>query len=185
MKRHPEILNRKQTALLIVDVQERINSVVMHGKTVVQNIIKLIEACKVFDIPIFITEQYPKGLGPTEPAIIEALEGQTPVQKMTFSCCGAPGFIDQLMAQETKQILVTGIEAHVCVLQTALDLLTRPFQVHIPKDAVSSRKELDYQTALERLSRAGAVLTTVEAALFEIMEEAGTPEFKQVSKLIK
>lgn len=185
MNRHPQILNRRQTALLIVDVQQKINSVMMDGQGVVQNILKLIEACRVFDIPVFITEQYPKGLGPTEPAILEALEGQTPVQKMTFSCCGSQELIEQLKAENTRQLLVTGIEAHVCVLQTALDLLAQNFQVHIPTDAVSSRKELDYKTALERVSRVGAVLTTVEAALFEILEEAGTPEFKQVSKLIK
>jgi len=185
MNRHSQILNRKQTALLIVDVQQRINSVVMDGRGVVQNIVKLIEGCKVFDIPIFITEQYPKGLGPTEPALIEALEGQTPLQKMTFSCCGSQDFVEHLMSHNTKQLIVTGIEAHVCVLQTALDLLAQNFQVHIPKDAVSSRKELDYKTALDQMSQAGAILTTVETVLFEILEEAGTPEFKKVSKLIK
>lgn len=185
MKRHPQILNRRQTALLIVDVQQRINSVVMNGAGVVGNIVKLIETCKIYHLPIFITEQYPKGLGPTEPRILKALEGIQPLQKMTFSCCGSAELIEQIRANGITQLIVTGIEAHVCVQQTALDLLAHEFQVHVPKDAVSSRKELDYQTALERMSRAGVVMTTIETALFEMMEEAGTPEFKKISKLIK
>jgi len=185
MNRHPQILDRRQTALLIVDVQQRINSVVMNGTGVVENIVKLIETCKIYHLPIFITEQYPKGLGPTEPKILEALESNSPLQKMTFSCCGSGELIEQIRAKGIKQLIVAGIEAHVCVQQTALDLLAQDFQVHVPKDAVSSRKELDYQTALERMARAGIVLTTIETALFELMAEAGTPEFKKVSKLIK
>jgi len=185
MKRHPQILDRKHTALLIVDVQEKINAVMMHGDLVVDSILKLIKACQTLNVPIFITEQYPKGLGPTEPQILEALEGKSPLQKMTFSCCGSQEFLEQINSQKIKQVIVTGIESHVCVQQTALDLLAQEIQVHIPKDAVSSRKELDYQTAIERMSNAGVVLTTVEAALFELLQEAGTPAFKEITKLIK
>jgi len=108
-----------------------------------------------------------------------------PLQKMTFSCCGSQELLEQINSQKIKQVIVTGIESHVCVQQTALDLLAQEIQVHIPKDAVSSRKELDYQTALERMSSAGVVLTSVEAALFELLQEAGTPEFKKITKLIK
>jgi len=185
MKRHPQILDRKHTALLIVDVQEKINAVMMHGKLVVDSILKLIKACQTLNVPIFITEQYPKGLGPTEPQILQALQGQSPLQKITFSCCGSQELLEQINSQKIKQVIVTGIESHVCVQQTALDLLAQEIQVHIPKDAVSSRKELDYQTAMERMSNAGVVLTSVEAALFELLQEAGTPEFKEVVKLIK
>jgi nicotinamidase-related amidase len=185
MKRHPQILNRNQTALLIVDVQQKINAVMMHPDLVVDSIVKLIKACQILNVPIFITEQYPKGLGPTEPKILEALGGSTPIQKMTFSCCGVKDLLFQLQEKNIRQVMVTGIECHVCVQQTALDLLAENLHVHVPKDAVSSRKELDYQTALERMSKAGVVLTTVETALFELLEEAGTPEFKEVSKLIK
>ena len=136
-------------------------------------------------MPIFITEQYPQGLGSTEAEILQALQGQAPVQKMTFSCCGAEDLISKLRESGIKQIVVAGIESHVCVQQTALDLLAQEFQVQVPKEAVSSRKELDYETALERMARAGVVLTTVEAVLFELLERAGTPEFKQISQLIK
>ena len=184
MKRHPQILDRKHTALLIVDVQDKINAVMMHGDLVVDNILKLIKACQILNVPIFITEQYPKGLGPTEPQILQALQGQSPLQKMTFSCCGSQELLEQIKSQKIKQVIVTGIESHVCVQQTALDLLAQEIQVHIPKDAVSSRKELDYQTALARMSNAGVVLTSVEAALFELLQEAGTPEFKKITKLI-
>ncbi|MFQ5864324.1 MAG: hydrolase [bacterium] len=185
MKRHPDILNRNQTALLIVDVQQKINAMMMHADTVVSSIVKLIKACQILNVPIFITEQYPKGLGPTERKILQALEGKTPIQKMTFSCCADEELIQQFKNNNIQQVIVTGIECHVCVQQTALDLLAQNMQVHVPKDAVSSRKELDYQTALDRMSKAGVVLTTVEATLFELLEEAGTPEFKEIAKLIK
>lgn len=185
MKRHPKILNKNKSALLIVDVQKKINAVMQAGDLVVENIVKLIKACHILNIPIFITEQYPKGLGPTESKILDALHGEQPIQKMTFSCCGVEELDSALKQQNIQQIIVTGIEAHVCVQQTALDLLAQNLQVHIPKDAVSSRKELDYQTALERMSKAGVVLTSVEAALFELLEVAGTLEFKEVTNLIK
>lgn len=185
MKRHEQIINRNRTALLIVDVQQKINAVMMHPDTVVESIVKLIKACQILNVPIFITEQYPQGLGPTEPKILEALEVKRLTQKLTFSCCGIEKLNSQLKEKNIQQIIVTGIESHVCVQQTALDLLANNFEVHVPKDATSSRKELDYQTAVERMSKAGVVLTTVEAALFELLEEAGTPEFKEISKLIK
>ncbi len=185
MNRHPEILNRDQTALLIVDVQQKINAVMLHGDAVVENIVRLIKACQILNVPIFITEQYPKGLGPTETKILQALEGKTPIQKMTFSCCGTGEFVQQLSNNHIRQVIVTGIESHVCVQQTALDLLAHGIQVHVPKDAISSRKELDYQTALERMSKSSIVITTVETALFELLQEAGTPEFKKISELIK
>lgn len=155
------------------------------GPTVVENIVKLIKTAQTLNVPILITEQYPKGLGPTEPQILEALDQRPPIQKMTFSCCGAQEFVAELKQKAVRQVIVTGIETHVCVQQTALDLLARDFQVHVPKDAVSSRKKLDHQTALERMSKAGVVLTTLESALFELLEEAGTAKFKEVSKLIK
>jgi len=185
MTRHPQILNKKHTALLIVDIQQRINAVMQAGDMVVANTIKLIKACRILNIPIFITEQYPKGLGPTEPVILEALADVQPMQKMSFSCCSAEKLLPQLNSLQIKQVIVTGIESHVCVLQTAFDLIANDYQVHIPKEAVSSRKEIDYQTALARMSKAGIIITTVESVLFELLETAGTPEFKEITKLIK
>ncbi|HEX9652537.1 MAG TPA: hydrolase [bacterium] len=185
MIRHPQILNRQHSSLLIVDVQQKINAVMLYREQVVNGIIRLVKGCRILGVPIFITEQYPQGLGHTEPEILAALAGEAPLQKMTFSCCGANGLVEKLQGRGVRQIVVTGIECHVCVQQTALDLLANGFQVHIPRDAVSSRKALDYEAALERLALAGAVPTTVETVLFELMERADTPEFKEVSKLIK
>lgn len=185
VKRHPQILKRKQTALLIVDVQEKINAVMLDREFLLNNIVKLIRGCQILDVPIFITEQYPKGLGPTESAIMEALGHATPLQKMTFSCCGATELLPSLKTKHIKQVMVTGIEAHVCVQQTALDLLAQGYQVHVIRDGVSSRKTTDAEAALARMQNAGAVLNTTEAALFEMLERAGTPQFKEISCLVK
>lgn len=157
----------------------------LHRHTVIENTLKLIRACHMMDVPVFITEQYPQGLGPTVPAIREALAGVSPLAKLTFSCCGIEGLVDQFRAGDIEQIIIVGIEAHVCVQQTALDLRAQGFQVHVLRDCVSSRKEIDLETALQRMQSAGIVVSTLEAALFELLERAGTQEFQEVSKLIR
>lgn len=185
MSRHSQILNKNHSALLIVDVQEKINAVMFSGELVKSNILKLILGCQTLNVPIIITEQYPQGLGPTEPAITAAITMTEPLSKITFSCCGIEGFSKGLKQRGLRQIILTGIECHVCVLQTALDLLAEGFQVHLVRNAVSSRKQMDYDTAQQRLAEAGAIITTTETVLFELLEKAGTPEFKNVVKLIK
>lgn len=185
MQRHPQILNRRRSALLIVDVQERINAAVLHRQQVVDNTVRMVRACQILGIPIFVTEQYPQGLGPTESPVRETLGEIVPYTKLTFSCCGVKELMEQLHQHRVHQVIMVGIETHVCVLQTALDLLAGGFQVHVLRDAVSSRNEVDYQTALERMQTAGVVMSTVETALFELLEQARTPEFKEVAKLIK
>lgn len=185
MKRHPHILQKKQSALLIIDVQEKINAVMLDREYLLKNMVKLIKGCKILGVPIFMTEQYPKGLGPTEPEIKGALGDISPMQKMTFSCCGANDLLPVFKKKSVKQVMIGGIEAHVCVQQTALDLLANGYQVHIIRDAVSSRKTTDADAALARLQNSGAVITTAEAALFELLERAGTPQFKEISQLVK
>jgi len=185
MDRHPEILDRYRTAVLIVDIQEKISAVMLHRQRVIDNTLKLVRACRIMDVPVLITEQYPQGLGPTEPVIAEAMESIAPPVKMTFSCCGIQELLDQLSGKDIEQIVIVGIETHVCVQQTALDLLLRGYQVHVLRDCVSSRKEIDYETALERMRASGVIISTLEAALFELLERAGTPEFKEVAKLVK
>lgn len=185
MKRHPQILQRKHAALLIIDVQEKISAVMLDREFLLNNIVKLIKGCRALEVPIFITEQYPKGLGPTEQAIKEALGNSRPLQKMTFSCCGAAELMPALKKAGIKQVMLVGIEAHVCVQQTALDLLANGYQVHVIREGVSSRKTTDAQSALARLQSAGAVISTTEAALFELLERAGTPPFKEISQLVK
>ena len=137
MKRHPQILNRAHTALLVVDVQTKLTQAVRNGQAMVGEIVKLVRGFRILGLPIFVTEQYPKGLGHTEPGILEALGGNSAVVKATFSCCGAPDLVSNIRSQGIRQILVSGTEAHVCVQQTALDLLSRDFQVQLAVDAVA------------------------------------------------
>jgi len=183
--RHATILDRQHTALLVIDIQERVHAVMRYREAVEANALKLIRGCQLLHVPIFLTEQYPRGLGHTIAPIRYALQTALPLQKMTFSCCGSEELMTALKEKEIRQIVSVGIETHVCVLQTALDLLANHFQVHVSRDAVSSRNELDHQTALQRLMQAGAIITTAESALFELMGRADTDEFKEVSRLIK
>jgi len=183
--RHSTILRRELTALLIIDIQEKISRVMLSPEILIQNTIKLIEGFKILGSPIFITEQYPKGLGETENIIKESLKGVVPIQKLSFSCAGAGDLFDLLKYKRITQVAVAGIESHVCVQQTVLDLIANGFRVSLAADACSSRKEKDYNIALERMRTAGAIVTTTEAILFELLNVCGTDEFKQISKIVK
>lgn len=183
--RHPKILNREKTALLVIDIQERILPVILEYERVVDNSLKLINGFKILNLPIYYTEQYPKGLGVTETKIKSALESAEAIQKMTFSCYGAGNLFGVLKNGGIEQVVVCGIESHVCVLQTVLDLLAHSFQVHLVSDAVSSRRKFDYEIALRRMENNGAEITLTESALFELLNICGTDEFKAISKLVK
>lgn len=186
MKRNPMLVQRKQAGLLIIDIQDRVNRVMKHPGRVVANSIKLIEGFKLLERLVWVTEQYPKGLGPTNAAILDSLpENVTPREKIRFSCCGDTNLLNELKSRQVKQIILTGIESHVCVFQSAMDLLAHDFQVFVARDAVSSRRKLDWRTAMERLQQAGAIITTTEAVLFEMLEAAGSNEFKAISRLVK
>ena len=171
------------TALVVVDVQEKLIGAIAEGRRVVWNVRRLIDGAKVLGVPVVGTEQYPKGLGPTVPELAERL-GPVP-SKLTFSCGGCPEIFAALRARAIYNLLVCGIEAHVCVQQTVLDLLADGWRVYVAVDAVGSRHEIDRQTAFRRMETSGATLTTTEAALFEWCEIAGTPEFKQISRLVR
>jgi nicotinamidase-related amidase len=171
------LLARNRAALIVVDVQEGFRSYESFAG-VADACAKLVQAARILDVPRVISEQYPKGLGHTAKEV--GLEGETPIEKSVFSAVRAEGF--DLGGRD--QAVVCGIETHVCVSQTVIDLLERGVEVHVPADAVGSRRAIDYERGLERLERAGAVVSTVEAALFELLERAGTPEFKEVQKLI-
>lgn len=171
------LLARDRAALVVVDVQEGFRSYPAFAG-VVAACAKLIEAARILGLPALVSEQYPKGLGPSAPEL--GLQDEPRIEKTVFSAVRADGF--DLGGAE--QALVCGIETHVCVSQTVHDLLADGIEVHVPADAVCSRHELDYERGLERMERAGAVVSTVEAALFELLERAGTPEFKAVQKLI-
>lgn len=183
--RNNKILRRDTTALLIIDIQEKILSAMNNAEMVVDNTLKLIKGFKILNIPIFYTEQYPKGLGPTASVLLEELHGLSSIQKLTFSCFGADNLFARLIDNKISQVVVAGIESHVCVQQTALDLIANGFQVNVPADAVSSRRALDYDISLRRLARHKAEITTTESVLFELLNICGTDEFKAISKIVK
>ena len=177
------ILNAPTTTLLLIDVQERINGVMADPSHLPRQGV-LLEASGILDLPVVTTEQYPKGLGAT----VQDLAGLLPtaaVEKSTFSCARQPEAMAAIEATGRKQIVVCGIETHVCVLQTVIDLLEQGFEVHVPHDAVNSRRQADKAWALHRMLAAGAVVSATESVLFEMLERCGTDQFKAVSKLIK
>ncbi|HUB73090.1 MAG TPA: isochorismatase family protein [Solirubrobacteraceae bacterium] len=179
------LLARDRAALVVVDVQEGFRPYDCFA-AVAGAAAKLVQAARILELPVLVSEQYPKGLGRTAPEV--GLRDEPRIEKSVFSAVRADGF-DLPGAGAgpggVGQAIVCGIETHVCVSQTVHDLLAEGLEVHVPADAVGSRHRLDHERGLERLERAGAVVTTVEAALFELLERAGTPEFKAVQALIK
>lgn len=179
-------LTKQNTALVIIDIQERLASVMKVKDDVIKNTNYLIELAKMFAIPIIITEQYKKGLGGTVPEIADNLPPEAKyVEKITFSCCDEPTFNDVVAQTARTHFVIAGMEAHICVTQTALGLMQKGKFVHIVSDAVCSRAKTNYKTALALLRDAGAVITSTETVLFQILQTAGTEEFKKISKLIK
>jgi len=175
------ILDRDRAALVIVDVQEGFRPAVLDFERVARNAGVLVQGARTLGLPVVVTEQYPKGLGSTAPEVAEHIDGSEPVEKTVFSAARAEGF--DLGGRD--QALICGIETHVCVWQTAADLLGQGTHVHVARDAVTSRTGENRQLGLERMRDAGAVVTSVETALFELLGEAGGPEFKAIQGLIK
>lgn len=178
-------MHASRCALLVIDIQEKLLPTMADPDRVVAKSTMLMTAAARLDVPVLVSEQYPKGLGPTVKPLAE-LEGAREIcEKMTFSCVGDAGWAAELESIGRRQVVVCGIEAHVCVLQTAIDLLERGFDVHVVADAVDSRFAENHRLALERMRDSGAEIVTTEMVLFEWLERAGTPEFKDVSKLVK
>jgi nicotinamidase-related amidase len=174
-------LDRERVALVVIDVQESFRKALPDFERVAKATATLIEGAEAIGIPIVVSEQYPKGLGETAPEVAEALpEGTEPLEKLVFSAAEAEGF--DLGGRD--QALICGIETHVCVSQTVLDLLDSGVEVQVAEDAVGSRFPENKRVGLEKMERAGAVMTSVETALFELLGRAGTDEFKRVQKLI-
>ena len=147
----------------------------------------LLEGCRALGLPIIVTQQYTRGLGPTIPELLEALpqDAREPVEKITFSCCEEPRFMERLEASGRQTVLLCGIEAHVCVAQTAVDLREAGYRPVVVADCVSSRRPLDRDTALERMRQEGVLVTTAESLLFELTRRAGTDLFRTISRLVK
>jgi nicotinamidase-related amidase len=179
------MLEIHRCCLVVVDVQGKLAQL-MHGKEVLfKNIQILIQAAKVLDIPILWCQQCPAALGPTVPEIAELLAGNEPINKSAFSCCGVETFSSRLNELGRDQILLCGIETHVCIYQTAVDLLRKGFCVDVAADAVSSRTLDNKQIAIRRMAAEGANVTSIEMALFELLRTAEHPQFRQIAKLIK
>jgi nicotinamidase-related amidase len=180
---HPTQMSAADTALLVIDVQEKLMVKIPDAERLTRNVGLLIDGARLLGLPVVATEQYPKGLGPTMATLAAKLPERA--EKLDFSCCAVPSVVETFHRQARPKVVLAGIEAHVCVLQTALDLLAQDFRVYIPADAVASRYPVDHEYALRRLEKAGAILTTAETAVFEWVGGANHPQFKAVSKLIQ
>jgi nicotinamidase-related amidase len=184
--RHENMLDLKQTALVVIDVQESFRTHVPDFAEMAARVALVSHAARLLGLPLIITEQYPKGLGRTAAEIRAVLPGDIePIEKTAFSSCGAQEFVSQLESAGARQVLLCGIEAHVCVNQTAHDLLALGLQVHLLTDCISSRTEQNRRTGLDKMLRSGALPSSTELALFELMRDARHEQFKAIQKLIK
>lgn len=177
-----EILN---SCLVVVDMQGKLAQLMVDKESLFKNVRILIQAAQILDIPILWCQQAPEALGPTVPEIAELLTGEEPIDKACFSCCGEERFTAELNALGREQVLLCGIEAHVCIYQTAMDLMEGGLDITIVADAVSSRTEQNRETALDRLSAEGANISSTEMVLFELLKTARHPQFRQIAKLVK
>lgn len=179
------MIQKHNTALLVIDVQEKLFPVMHDKQTLLEKVRRIIQGVQILDMPVILTEQYPKGLGTTVDELIQVLDTYSPIEKKVFGCCADAGFVEVLEQTKGDNILVSGIEAHVCVYQTVVQLLERGYHVEVVADAVDSRFPLDKRTALQKVRDLGGLLTTVEMVLFELQQIAQGEQFKALSRLIK
>jgi len=179
------ILDKQDAALLIVDIQERLAAVMKEKDRVVKNCLHLIELAKMINLPVMVTEQYPKGLGRTVPELQTAIPDYRPIEKVAFNCCDEPAFLAAIKKSGKKKVIVAGMETHICVLQTTTGLLQQGFIPHVAQDAVCSRTDENWNAGIEFMRQAGAVVTCTETVLFQLLKAAGTEEFKKISQRIK
>jgi nicotinamidase-related amidase len=183
---HARILDNSKAALLVVDVQEGFRTAIPDFSLIASRISTAVRGFTILERPILVTEQYPKGLGHTAEEIQLVLPDSAEVfEKSAFSSCGAAGFVGRLREKGIEQVVVCGIETHICVNQTAHDLLKEGFQVHLLTDCVASRFEHDRRAGLQKIFASGAVSSSIEMALFELMRDAGHEKFKQIQELIR
>ncbi|MFW5450686.1 MAG: isochorismatase family protein [Methylophagaceae bacterium] len=180
------LLNPSDSMVVVVDIQQRLTAVMPHnvGEQVITRVKQLIIAANTLAVPIVVTEQYPKGLGPTEAELVSELDDATMIEKTNFSCVKAEGFSEKIELLKRKQIILVGMECHICILQTAIDLMARDFQVYIVSDGVSSRTKDNYNNGLQRMRDAGVIITNLESVIFEWLGDAKHPQFKTLAKLI-
>jgi nicotinamidase-related amidase len=179
------IVSRTEAVLVLVDMQERLAAAMAHRESVVAASALLAYVARELAMPVIVTRQYPQGLGDTDAGILAAVGEQAPVDKVAFDCLREPAFCERLEATGRRQVVLAGMEAHICITQTALALRAAGYAVFVVADAVCSRREADCDVALDRLRGAGVVVTTAESVIYEALGEAGTLEFKAVLQLVK
>jgi len=184
-KRRDFMLKTDNALALAIDFQERMMPVINDQEELTRRSAIFLRGCRILGVPVLVTQQYTRGLGETIPEVKEALGDFEPIEKITFSCYGNKEFRDKLEKTDKKDILVTGVEAHICVQQTVLDLLESGHTVYIIADCIGSRFENDRQISMRRMEQAGAILTTMESVLFEMMVSADHPGRKEISNLVK
>ncbi len=183
---HPYLLHHDQTIVVVIDMQETLLHAIHNGEQLQQNVRTLLQGINILRVPVVSTTQYTEKLGPIAPPIKSLLPPLLPpFDKMSFSCYGSPAFASELQRAGRKQVLLCGAETHICVSQTALELVAAGFQVHVAIDAVSSRTEANWRLGLDKMRQSGVLQTSVEMALYELMREAGTPEFREILKIVK
>jgi len=179
------LLTRENTALIIVDAQEKLMQVMGNPDRVRDRIVKLLHLARLFSIPVVLTEQNPKLLGPTIPAVKTALPEYDPIEKLDFDCCNVDLFNTRLQEKALRNIILTGVETHICIFQTCVSLLERGYTVHVPHHAVDSRTADNWDIGLSLMRETGAYITSAETIIFQILKLAGTTEFKEMLKIVK
>ncbi|MFN0139026.1 MAG: isochorismatase family protein [Pyrinomonadaceae bacterium] len=183
---HPNILDPKATSLIVIDVQEAFRTAIPDFEITARRVASAVRGFQILGLPVFVTEQYPKGLGNIADEIKSVLSDNLEIyEKTVFSSCGADTFVDRLNGLGIKQTVICGLETHICVSQTAHDLLDRGFQVHVLCDCVTSRFEYNRLTGLAKMRRSGVIESSIEMALFELMRDAKHEKFKEIQALIK
>mgnify|MGYP000260782952 CR=1 FL=1 len=179
------MLNRNEALLLVVDIQGKLAEIMEGRDLLFQNVIKLIKGIKILNIPIIWIEQNPQRMGQTTPCIKAELENLTPVPKMSFSCLAEPAIKEKIQNYGKRNIILCGIETHVCIFQTAADLINSNYHVYVPADAVSSRTITNKTIGIERIKNTGGIVTSVEMCLFEMLRSASDPCFKDILNIVK
>lgn len=179
------MIDKNSCAIVLIDIQEKLTPHIYDNNEIVQNIVTLIKGAKILGIPVVLNEQYKKGLGETIPEIKEVLEEYAPIDKSSFSCCADERSMQKIDSLQREHLIVAGVEAHICVLQSVLGLKNRGYKTYVAIDCIGSRKVLDKEVAVQRMIQEGIRVATLESILFEVVQNAKDEHFKDISRLIK
>ena len=179
------LLSADNTGVVLLDVQEKLMPVMERKERVTENILRLLHLSKLYDLPVVLTEQYPKWLGSTLSELKEALSSYDPIEKLCFNCCDDDTFNTRLGSEDLTNIILMGVESHICIFMTCISLLEKGYKIHVPQDAVDSRTDENWRIGLELMRGAGARITSTENIVYQILKKAGTKEFKEMLKRIK